>query len=221
LGRTDAAVALLVALRRLASHHRRDGYATGNDLRATATEGAALAIAWSLPPLFFGAGTATAQAYGLWLILSVLMAATALAMAPLAFATLIFLGVLGTTVAAHLVLGGTYAAAGATVLFTLILMAICVNRAHALIAIRAGQIALEERDETVSLLLPRVRGHRRRLAVGNRCCPSRRQGVAALRVRLRARSRSPSTACPFCRCWRVRPGKRAISPTRCACWPTR
>ena len=152
-GGLTAAAALLVAMRRLASHHRRDGYATGNDLRATVTEGAALAIAWSLPPLFFGAGTATGQAYGLWLILSVLMAATALAMAPLALATLVFLGLLGTTVAAHLVLGGAYAAAGATVLFTLILIAICVNRAHALVLIRAGQIALEERDETVSLLL--------------------------------------------------------------------
>lgn len=148
-----AAAALVVALRRLASHHRRDGYATAADLRTTVTEGAGLAIAWSLPPLFFGAGVETGQAYGLWLILSVLMTATALAMAPLALATLVFLGVLGTTMAIHLVIGGVYAAAAATLLFTLILMATCVNRAHSLVMIRAGQIALEERDETVSLLL--------------------------------------------------------------------
>ncbi len=148
-----SAVAVLVALRRLASHHRRDGYATGADLRATVTEGSALALAWSLPPLFFGAGVTSEQAYGLWLILSVLMAASALAMAPLALSTLVFLGMVGLTVAIKLVLGGAYAAAAATVLFALIGMAICVNRAWSLVAIRAGQIALEERDETVSLLL--------------------------------------------------------------------
>ena len=147
------AVALLVALRRLASHHRKDGYATAADLRATVSEGSALAIAWSLPPLFFGAAAESGQAYGLWLILSVLMTASALAMAPLALATLVFLGVVGLTVAAHLVLGGVYAAAGATALFTLICMAACVNRAQSLVLIRAHQIALEERDETVSLLL--------------------------------------------------------------------
>ncbi len=148
-----AAVAMLAALRRHVSHHRKDGYATGADLRATVTEGAALAIAWSVPPLFFGAGVESSQAYGLWMVLSVLMTATALAMAPLALATLAFLGVVGVTVAGHLALGGAYAPAGATLLFALMLMATCFNRAKSLVVIRAGEMALEERDETVSLLL--------------------------------------------------------------------
>ena len=152
-GAVTGAVALLVALRRLASHHRRDGYATGADLRATVTEGAALAIAWSLPPFFFSSGVESGQGYGLWLILSVLMTASALAMAPLALSTLVFLGVVGLTVAVQLVLNGLFAAAAATVLFALICMVSCVNRAKSLVVIRAAQMALEERDETVSLLL--------------------------------------------------------------------
>ena len=148
-----AIAAVLMAFRRLTSHHRQDGYATAADLRATATEGAGLAIAWSMPPLFFGAGIDSPHTYGLWLILSVLMTASALAMAPLALATLVFLGLTGLAVATHLALGGAYAPAAATVLFALSLMATCISRARALVMIRAGQIALEERDATVSLLL--------------------------------------------------------------------
>ena len=152
-GGLTLAVAVLSAFRRLASYHRRDGYATAADLRATVTEGAALGIAWALPPTFFGAAIASSQAYGMWLILSVLMTASALAMAPLALSTLVFLGVVGATVAAHLVLGGAYAAAAATVLFALISMAACLDRARSLVTVRRSQIALNERDETVSLLL--------------------------------------------------------------------
>ena len=148
-----AVAAIVMSLRRLASHHRQDGYATAADLRATATEGAALAIAWSLPPLFFGAGVEPGQAYGLWLVLSVLMTASALAMAPLTLATLVFLGVTGLAVAGHLVWDGQLTAAGATLVFTLTAMATCANRAKSLVIIRAARIALDERDETVSLLL--------------------------------------------------------------------
>ena len=148
-----AIVAILVALRRLATHHRGDGYATVDDLRATVYEGGALAAVWALPPLLFLSSAAPGAAYGLWLVLSVLMTAGALAMAPLALATLVFLGVVGGSVAAKLVLGGAFAAAGATVLFTGLLMVICVSRARSLVVIRAAQLALEERDETVSLLL--------------------------------------------------------------------
>ncbi|WP_375392063.1 putative bifunctional diguanylate cyclase/phosphodiesterase [uncultured Sphingomonas sp.] len=146
-------VSVLVAVRRLATRHRRDGYAAASDLRATAYEGGALALAWATPPLFFHVPVASSQGYGLWLILSVLMAASALALAPIALATLVFMGVIGLAVAIHLVLGHAYAAAAATLLFTLILMVICVTRARALVVIRRSQIALEERDETVSLLL--------------------------------------------------------------------
>ncbi|WP_254602666.1 putative bifunctional diguanylate cyclase/phosphodiesterase [Sphingomonas bacterium] len=148
-----ALVSLGVALRRLATRHRRDGHATTDDLRVTAWEGALLAIVWALPPLLFRAPLESQQAYGLWLILSVLMSAAALAMAPLALATLVFLGGLAIAVAAHLALGGADAAASATLLFAGILGCTCVLRARSLVVIRASQLALEERDETVSLLL--------------------------------------------------------------------
>ncbi len=146
-------VAVGVAVRRLATRHRDGGYATQADLRSTAIEGAALAAAWSIPCLVFNAHPSGSSAYVLWMILSVLMTAGAVAMAPLALATIAFVGGLGVVVTIKLVLMQSYAAAFATSLFTVMLIFICLNRARSLVVIRASQMALGERDETVSLLL--------------------------------------------------------------------
>ncbi len=146
-------VAVAVAVRRLATRHRDGGYATQADLRSTAIEGAALAAAWSIPCLVFNAHPSGSSAYVLWMILSVLMTAGAVAMAPLALATIAFVGGLGVVVTVKLVLMQSYAAAFATSLFTVMLIFICLNRARSLVVIRASQMALGERDETVSLLL--------------------------------------------------------------------
>jgi diguanylate cyclase (GGDEF)-like protein len=146
-------VAVTITVRRLATHHREDGYATTADLRNTVYEGGALAIAWSVPPVLFLSGGAPGAAYALWMILSVLMTAGAVAMAPLALATIAFVGGLGFIVFAQLAIVGAYAQAGATAAFTGLLVLACLNRARSLVIIRASQIALAERDETVSLLL--------------------------------------------------------------------
>jgi len=148
-----AAVAVTVAMRRLSTRHRDGGYATQGDLRATAVEGIALAVAWSVPCLVFNTHPGSNSAYVLWMILSVLMTAGAVAMAPLALATIAFVGGLGLSVTIKLVTIGSYAAACATSIFTVMLIAVCLNRARSLVVIRATQIALAERDETVSLLL--------------------------------------------------------------------
>nr|WP_208403935.1 EAL domain-containing protein [Sphingomonas insulae] len=146
-------VSVGVAVRRLSTRHRDGGYATQADLRATAFEGLALAIAWSVPCLIFEPHPGSNTAYVLWMILSVLMTAGAVAMAPLALATIAFLGGLGLSVTVKLLVIGSYTAAVATSLFTVMLVFICLNRARSLVVIRASQMALGERDETVSLLL--------------------------------------------------------------------
>ena len=147
-----ALVAVTVAVRRLRAHHQDGGYASLRELRDTGFEGLGLAVVWSIPPLLF-ADAGTGSSYGLWMVLSVLMTAGAVAMAPLALSTLAFVGGTGLAVAVKLGLSGAYAASGATLLFTALLMLGCLSRARALVMIRAGQIALAERDETVSLLL--------------------------------------------------------------------
>jgi diguanylate cyclase (GGDEF)-like protein len=147
-----AAVSVTVAIRRLRAHHQEGSYASVRDLRDTALEGVALAAVWSVPVTLF-AEPGTPAAFALWMVASVLMTAAAVAMAPLTLATLLFLGTLGIVGAVKVALAGGYAAAGATLLFTALLMVACTLRSRALVALRAAELALAERDETVSLLL--------------------------------------------------------------------
>ena len=146
-------IATTFTIQRLASHHRADGYARPEDLRATVWGGLALGGAWAVVPLGFAAQASADATAGLGLVLLVLMSAAAVAMAPLALATLAFLTTLGAAMTGALVLHHVYAAAGGVALFTAIMAMVCVGRARSLVMIRASQIALEERDETVSLLL--------------------------------------------------------------------
>lgn len=145
-----AAVAAAVTLRRLAKERPT---ATPSETRRTALDGAALALTWSVPCLVFAPGASTADALGLWVVLSILMTASATALAGLPLATISFLGILGGSVALALVLQGAGVAAGAALLFTAIVAYSCFSRGKALVVIRAGELALSERDETVSLLL--------------------------------------------------------------------
>jgi len=146
--------AVAVTMRRLATPERPDGcYATVQDLRSTATEGALLAIVWAVPPLFFPYVIGTGQTYAMWLILSVLMTAVSVAMAPLALATIAFVGGLCAAICTSLVVEAAYAEAAAAALFATLLIVACLGRARSLVVIRASQIALAERDDTVSLLL--------------------------------------------------------------------
>lgn len=145
-------VAVAVAIRRRRTHHQDGSHASLSELRDTALEGVALAAVWSVPPTLF-ADVGTGGAFVVWMVLSVLMTAVAVALAPLALSSVLFLGGVGGVAAAKLALAGAYPASGATLLFTTLLILGCVTRARALVLVRAGQIALAERDETVSLLL--------------------------------------------------------------------
>ncbi|BCA57276.1 putative bifunctional diguanylate cyclase/phosphodiesterase [Sphingomonas sp. HMP6] len=158
-GAVVAAVAVAVTFRRLAARHRSASSATLGDVRDTVLEGIALAAVWSVPPLAFGVAADTATALALWIVLSVLMTASAVAMAALPLATLSFLGILGAAIATMLFFVTGPVLAAAVMLFTALLMIGCFTRARALVVIRAGEIALAERDETVSLLLREAQDH--------------------------------------------------------------
>ncbi len=158
-GGVTTVIAVMATLRRLSSRHRGDTYATMGDLRETAVEGFALAVAWAVPLYLFEGAAGTGAAYGLWMVLSLLMTAAAVAMAPLALSTLVFLGGVGGATAAKLLIHGGAIPAGATLLFTALLMLACLMRARSLVVIRAGELALAERNETVSLLLREFEDH--------------------------------------------------------------
>jgi len=151
-GLATVAAASGVTVRRRRGQDGPGGFASLGDLRETAVDGVVLALVWAVPPLFFAA-SGTGAAYGLWMILSVLMTAAAVAMAPLMLATVTFLSVVGAAVAGRLAWDGALAASIATLLFTALLILSCLDRARSLVVIRAAQLAVAERDDTVSLLL--------------------------------------------------------------------
>ena len=149
-GSLVAAVSVTVTFRRLRILPGQN--ATLADVRGTVLDGIALGAIWSVAPLVFGRALGLESVLGLWMVLTILMMSSAVAMAALPLATLSFLGILGGVVAAMLFRFSPVMTV-ASVFFTALLMIGCFARARALVVIRANEIALSEREETVSLLL--------------------------------------------------------------------
>jgi diguanylate cyclase (GGDEF)-like protein/PAS domain S-box-containing protein len=152
-GALVAAVACAVAFRRLSKRHRTAVTATLKDVRDTVLDGIALGAVWSIPPLAFGHLADADAALGLWIVLSLLMTASAIAMAALPLATILFVSIVGGSIVATLALVASPVLAAAAALFTVLLAMATFGRGKALVVIRANEIAIAERDETVSLLL--------------------------------------------------------------------
>jgi diguanylate cyclase (GGDEF)-like protein len=152
-GALVAAVAAFVVFRRLSKRHRGAVTATLQDVRATVLDGIALGAVWSIPPLAFGHAADADAALGLWIVLSLLMTASAVAMAALPLATIIFVSIVGASITATLLIIASPMLAAAAALFTVLLAMTTFGRGKSLVVIRANEIALAERDETVSLLL--------------------------------------------------------------------
>jgi diguanylate cyclase (GGDEF)-like protein/PAS domain S-box-containing protein len=148
-----AAVAVWVTASRLRTPDRPDGYATPADVRRTLYEGAALAVAWGAAPLLFAHHEAPTTMLALWMVLSVLMTAAAVAMGALALAAVTFIGGVALAAMVPLATGGAHAAAAATALFAMLLIVASIQRARSLVYLRSSELTLAERDETVSLLL--------------------------------------------------------------------
>lgn len=146
-------VATAVTLRRLDSRHRDIASAPLSAVRNTVWEGIALGAVWAVPPLVFGERFEMASALGMWIVVSVLMTASAVALAALPLATISFLLVVGAAITFMLLTVSGPLMAGAALLFTLLLILDCFGNAKALVVMRANEIAIAERDETVSLLL--------------------------------------------------------------------
>ena len=152
-GALVAAVGAMVAFRRLSARNRTAVTASLRDVRETVLDGIALGAVWSIPPLAFGHVVDASAALGLWIVMSLLMTASAVAMAALPLATISFVAILGGVIATTLVLIASPILAAAVVLFTILLVMATFARGKALVVIRANEIAIAERDETVSLLL--------------------------------------------------------------------
>ncbi|MBA15607.1 MAG: diguanylate cyclase [Sphingomonas sp.] len=152
-GALVAAVASAVTFRRLHVRHRTAITATLGHVRDTVLDGIALGAVWSVPPLAFGHAATSQIALGLWIVLSLLMTASAVAMAALPLATIVFIAIVGGSTMGMLTLVASPVLAAAVGLFTILLVLATFRGGKALVVIRAGEIGILERDETLSLLL--------------------------------------------------------------------
>lgn len=152
-GALVAVVALATVFRRLSTRNRTRLSASVTDMRHTAVDGLALGLVWSAVPLWLAPGLAGEAALALWTTVAILMTASAVAMATLPLATILFLGTLGLAGALSLALAAHPALGAAALLFALLLCVVCFGRGRALAVMRIQELALAERDETVSLLL--------------------------------------------------------------------
>ncbi len=152
-GALVAAVSAAVAFRRLSKRHRIAVSGSLRDVRDTLLDGIALGAVWSIPPLAFGHLADANAVLGLWIVLSLLMTASAVAMAALPLATIAFVTIVGASIFTELFLAASPTLAAAAGLFTVLLAMTTFSRGKSLVVIRANEIAIAERDETVSLLL--------------------------------------------------------------------
>jgi len=148
-----AAVGCAVAFRRLSKQHRIAVTATLKDVRDTMLDGISLGAVWSIPPLAFGYAADADTALGLWVICALLMTASAVAMAALPLATITFIFIVGAAITTMLALCAPPMLAAVAAVFTALLVIATFGRGRSLVVIRANEMALAERDETVSLLL--------------------------------------------------------------------
>ena len=118
-----------------------------------ALESASLAALWSVPALFLAHSVGSPAAITLWMAAAAVMTATALALAPMLLAALTFVVVLGAALAVPLAIAHAYLALAAAAAFAGMLMVATWTRARAATALLLADVAIAERDETVSLLL--------------------------------------------------------------------
>ncbi|MBW6527678.1 EAL domain-containing protein [Sphingomonas sp. RHCKR7] len=114
---------------------------------------AALALAWSAVPLRLAAAPDPAAAHALDLLLATVMTATALTLATLPPAALVFVAGTAAATAAPLLLAGRPVAAAIVVAFALLLALVVLSRARAVVRLGAAESTLREREATVQLLL--------------------------------------------------------------------
>jgi len=146
-------VSCTVTVRRLSKRNRDAVTVELKAVRDTFYEGAALGLIWAVLPLAYGYRADAQAALGLWIILSLIMTASAVAMAALPLATIAFVSSIGVAIVVTLLRIASPVLAAAAALFTVLLVMATLVRSKSLVVIRANEIALAERDETVSLLL--------------------------------------------------------------------
>ncbi|WP_084446042.1 putative bifunctional diguanylate cyclase/phosphodiesterase [Sphingomonas sp. TDK1] len=142
-----------VTMRRLGWRDEDALTATLADVRRGGVEGIAMGLVWAILPLAFGMLVTARAGIDLWAATTLVMITSALTSGLLPLASLAFIAIFGSICVATLLFVGAPLLAGTASFMVLLMATASYGRAHAHALLRANQIALDERDQTVSLLL--------------------------------------------------------------------
>lgn len=130
--------------------HRKMGR---TEWRRQATALSMVAALWVVPMAFFPTQTPMITHLAMWAALSMMAAGTALWLAPVPIATLIFAGITGAVSMVVLAIDGAYAMSAIICLFTVLLVVGTLESARTYLAARVAEAGVAEKSEVVSLLL--------------------------------------------------------------------
>ncbi|RSV39532.1 EAL domain-containing protein [Sphingomonas sp. ABOLE] len=142
-----------VTVRRLGWRDPNALTATLADVRRTGPEGVVMGLIWSILPLAFGAIATDRASLDLWAATTLVLITAAMTMGMLPLASLSFIAILGIPCIVTLALTGAPLLAATAAFLVALIGVASYSRARALVLLRANEMALAERDQTVSLLL--------------------------------------------------------------------
>ncbi len=151
--------AVTTTMRRLRVADQSSVGATRRQILNATWDSLGLALAWSAPLVLFAVEHMLPPPAGLWITLSALLLATALTLAPVLLAALVFVVVVVAAIVAALVAAQAHVAAFSATILGGLLSWLTFVLARALVARHLTDAALDERDETVSLLLREFEEH--------------------------------------------------------------
>lgn len=112
-----------------------------------------IALAWSIPIVVFTPFGSEADEYALWTLIAMLVVSSALSMAAVPLATIIFSFVTGVTAILVFSSGGAYAFATVIAAFVALTISGTVYGARTYLSARIAELGVAEKSEVVSLLL--------------------------------------------------------------------
>ncbi|MBW6523285.1 EAL domain-containing protein [Sphingomonas sp. RHCKR47] len=142
-----------VAWRRRRMSDRIENEASRRDIAGAVIDSLAIALLWTFPFLAAARGHVLPASPDLWLAGLALTLGSALILAPVPLAGVTFVVVVAAAMALALLTAQMHLAAAATVMVAGLLTYLTLALGHALVARHLTQAALDERNETVSLLL--------------------------------------------------------------------
>ncbi|MBD3728893.1 MAG: EAL domain-containing protein [Sphingomonadales bacterium] len=126
---------------------------TEEDLRRHARFSAISAVVWTVPLIYFGIIGDSAEQIGIWAVIAMLIAGSALVLSAAPLGTICFSAVAGALAVMGFLVSGSYIFAAIVSAFVAIAISGTLQSARTFLSAKVAEAGVAEKDEVVSLLL--------------------------------------------------------------------